>query len=119
MTNNTSVPELLNEVIKTETGQNQQDISKLIDKLRDKENAYDLSFLTKTEKEFLLELIVCKQLIFKNSTRIPELIMAYLNLSKSQDRQFIKTIADLYKNEVRQDTNIFNDIPKQLQRVRR
>jgi len=111
---------LLDDIVKTESGQ-KEDISKIIDKLRDKFNNYDLSFITKSEKEFLMELIVINQLVFKNSVRIPKIITAYLDLSKSQDGQFLRTVTDLYKIEQNTNQSFLAEIPNRmgLNRLRR
>lgn len=102
---------LLSEIVGTENNQ-KEDISKIIDRLRDKTDKYDLSFLTRHEKDFLMELVVVNKLIFKKSKRIPELINIYLDLAKSVDGQFIKTISDLYKIENRNDSNFYGEMPR-------
>lgn len=102
---------LLSEIVGTENNQ-KEDISKIIDRLRDKDNKYDLSFLRKEEKDFLMELVVVNKLIFKKSKRIPEIIGIFLDLSKSVDGQFIKTIADLYKIENRGGDSFYGEMPR-------
>jgi hypothetical protein len=101
---------LLSEIVGTESNQ-KEDISKIIDRLRDKTDKYDLSFLSRREKDFLMELVVVNKLIFKKSKRIPELINIYLDLSKSVDGQFIKTISDLYKIENRNES-FYGEMPR-------